>query len=243
MQPSLADGLASPGRWSVYRRSAVSPALPVRGEVWAAESAASDFFPFPAIRVQGDRRDLGQGRVQLRQLQAPHRPGTGLLAGPGFLHEPFGLAVMIWAVHSSPSRSPALPLSPGHRGPTLDHAIRQTWFIVRAIGGDGLPSFDALTDHDPVSGAVRRPRTPRTTPLGRRTTKSPGPASRLGSGRSGRYSCLRPPATGRTVSLISSLIHIRVPTSITGYHRALSSVYRPAWSILDGDPSSISGGS
>jgi hypothetical protein len=40
------------------------------------------------------------------------------------------------------------------------------------------------------------------------------------------------------VSLISSLIHVRVPTSITGYHRVLNRVYRPTWPVLDGHPSS-----
>ena len=50
-----------------------------------AESTASDFDPFPAIRVQGGRRDLGKGRVQLRQLQAPQRPGTGLFMRLSFL--------------------------------------------------------------------------------------------------------------------------------------------------------------
>jgi hypothetical protein len=74
-----------------------------RGGAWAAESTASDLDRFPAIRVQGDCRDLDQGRVQLRQLSAPCRPGIGLREGLGFLWEPLSLAVMIWAVHSSPA--------------------------------------------------------------------------------------------------------------------------------------------
>jgi hypothetical protein len=56
---------------------------------------ASDLDPFPAIRVQGGCRDLGQGRVHLRQLQAPHRSGTGLLAGLGFLQEPLSVNIQV----------------------------------------------------------------------------------------------------------------------------------------------------
>jgi DNA-directed RNA polymerase specialized sigma24 family protein len=40
------------------------------------------------------------------------------------------------------------------------------------------------------------------------------------------------------LSLISSLIHVRVPASITVYYPALSRSYRRAWSALDGHPSS-----
>ena len=56
------------------------------------------------------------------------------------------------------------------------------------------------------------------------------------SGRSGRLDL--PIATGdeQVVSLISSLIHVRVPASMTVYYRALSRVNRPPWSVLDGHP-------
>ncbi len=63
-----------------------------------------------------------------------------------------------------------------------------------------------------------------------------GPDSRLGSGRSGHSDLRRGTVTRRTVSLISSLIHVRVPGSITVYYRALSWVYGPSWSVLDGHP-------
>jgi hypothetical protein len=59
---------------------------------------------------------------------------------------------------------------------------------------------------------------------------------RLGSGRSGPLGWDLATGTGRTVSLISSLIHVRVPASITVYYRALNRVNRPSWSVLDGHP-------
>jgi hypothetical protein len=43
---------------------------------------------------------------------------------------------------------------------------------------------------------------------------------------------------GQAVSLIPSLIHVRIPASITVYDRVLSRVYTPAWSVLDGHPTS-----
>jgi len=49
---------------------------------------------------------------------------------------------------------------------------------------------------------------------------------------------LRPTVAGRPVSLILSLIHVRVSGSITVYYRALSRIYRPSWSVLDCDPTS-----
>jgi hypothetical protein len=44
--------------------------------------------------------------------------------------------------------------------------------------------------------------------------------------------------TARSVSLISSLIHVRTHTVITGCHWALSRSDRSTWSIRDGDPTS-----
>ena len=41
---------------------------------------------------------------------------------------------------------------------------------------------------------------------------------------------------GRMVSLIPSLIHVVYLGSIAVYCRALSRVYGPAWSVLDGHP-------
>ena len=46
----------------------------------------------------------------------------------------------------------------------------------------------------------------------------------------------RPTVAVRPVSLILSLIHVRVPASITGYYWALSRVCRPSWPVLDGHP-------
>ena len=46
------------------------------------------------------------------------------------------------------------------------------------------------------------------------------------------WTCLSPRVASRAVSLI----HVCVPASITVYYRALSRVYRPGWSVLDGHP-------
>jgi hypothetical protein len=40
------------------------------------------------------------------------------------------------------------------------------------------------------------------------------------------------------VSLIFSLIHVRIPTSTTVYCQALSRLNKRVWSTLDGQPSS-----
>ena len=75
----------------------------------AAEPATGDLDPSPAVRVQSGCGDLGQSRVQLRQLQAPQRPGIRLLAALGFLKEPLRLTIMIWAIHGSPVVVRVLP--------------------------------------------------------------------------------------------------------------------------------------
>ena len=80
----------------------------LRGGTRAIEPTTSDLGPFPAVRVQSGCSDLGQGRVQLRQLQAPQCPRTRLLAGLNFFKEPLGLAVMIGAIHGSPVVVPVL---------------------------------------------------------------------------------------------------------------------------------------
>lgn len=43
-------------------------------------------------------------------------------------------------------------------------------------------------------------------------------------------------SAGRAVSLISSLVYVRVPASITVHYRALSRVDGPSWSVLNGHP-------
>jgi hypothetical protein len=60
--------------------------------------------------------------------------------------------------------------------------------------------------------------------------------SRFEDGASGRPDLPFATVTGRTVSLISSLIHVRVTESTTVYYRALSRIYRPAWPVLHGHP-------
>jgi hypothetical protein len=60
---------------------------------------------------------------------------------------------------------------------------------------------------------------------------------RLGSERSSRLDWLAA-AAGRAVSLILSLIHVRVPASITVYYRAQTRVYGPSWLVLDRHPTS-----
>jgi hypothetical protein len=61
--------------------------LHVRDGARAAELVASDFHPFAAVRVQSGGSDLGQGHVQLRQLQAPRHPRAGVVTGLSFLEK------------------------------------------------------------------------------------------------------------------------------------------------------------
>ena len=61
---------------------------------------------------------------------------------------------------------------------------------------------------------------------------STGPAKSPGGRRSGRLNLPLTTGDGRTVSLILSLIHVRVPASITVYFRALSRVYRPSLALV-----------
>jgi hypothetical protein len=78
----------------------------------------------------------------------------------------------------------------------------------------------------PISySASRRRRQPLSdSPPRKRKVRSFGPALAAGS--------------RQTFSLIPSLIHVRVPGSITVCCWSLSRVYRPAWPVLDGHPSS-----
>ncbi len=84
------------------RQAKRAPISPVRGGTRATEPTTSDLDPFPAVRVQSGCSDLGQSRVQIRQLYAPQRPRTRLFAGLSFLKKPHGLGVMIGAIHGSP---------------------------------------------------------------------------------------------------------------------------------------------
>jgi hypothetical protein len=52
------------------------------------------------------------------------------------------------------------------------------------------------------------------------------------------WRCRSSPVTGGTASLISSLIHVRIPASINVYCRAQSRIDRLSYPILDGHPSS-----
>src|SRR5580704_3183541 len=74
--------------------------LAMAGETHIAESGAGDLGPFPAIRGQGGCRDVGQGRVQLGQFEAPLSSRVEVSARGGFVQELFGFAVVIWTVHS-----------------------------------------------------------------------------------------------------------------------------------------------
>src|SRR5262249_39934476 len=58
------------------------------------------------------------------------------------------------------------------------------------------------------------------------------------SGRSARLDPPLPIRDRTAVSLIPSLIHVRVPTFITVSHRTLGRLNRPSWSALDSHPSS-----
>jgi hypothetical protein len=59
---------------------------------------------------------------------------------------------------------------------------------------------------------------------------------RLRNGRSGRSDLPHGTMTKRMVSLISSLIHVRVPAYITVHYCSLSRIDRPSWSVLYGHP-------
>jgi len=83
------------------RRAANSGlSLLVQGQAHLAEPRTGDPDPFPPVRGLGGCSDVGQSRVQLCQLEAPLGPGVKVPAGGGFVQEPFGFAVVIWAVHS-----------------------------------------------------------------------------------------------------------------------------------------------
>jgi hypothetical protein len=71
----------------------------VRPNLCLAEPRAGGPDPFPALRGLGGCRDVGQSRVQLGQFEAPLGPRVKVPAGGGFVKEPFGFAVVIWAVH------------------------------------------------------------------------------------------------------------------------------------------------
>ena len=66
---------------------------------------------------------------------------------------------------------------------------------------------------------------------------SPGPTPAPEAEGHVVWTCLRT-SDGTAVSLISSLIHVRIPGSITVRCRALSRLNRPAWPVVDGLPSS-----
>jgi hypothetical protein len=74
--------------------------LLMQGHAHIAEPRAGDPDPFPPVRSLGGCRDVSQSRVQLGQFEAPLGPGVKVPAGGGFVKEPFGFAVVIWAVHS-----------------------------------------------------------------------------------------------------------------------------------------------
>jgi hypothetical protein len=58
--------------------------------------------------------DVGQGRVQPGQFEAPLGSGVEVYAGGGFVEETFDFALVIWAVHSVLfCRRPGRPW-PGH---------------------------------------------------------------------------------------------------------------------------------
>ena len=74
------------------------------------------------------------------------------------------------------------------------------------------------------------------TPLRRTMMDSPGPANPPGKRKVKSFGHASRHRRRTTVSLIPSLIHVRGPASITVYYRALSGIYEPSWSVLDGHP-------
>jgi hypothetical protein len=57
--------------------------------------------------------DLGESRVQLRQLQAPHRSRAGRFTGFSLPKELLSRTVVIWAIHGSPAVVRVLQHYPG----------------------------------------------------------------------------------------------------------------------------------
>ena len=98
--------------------------LLMQGQAHRSEPRAGNPDPFPPIT--GGCRDVSQSRVQPCQLEAPLSSGVKVPAGGGFVQEPFGFAVVIWAVHSLSSVVvPGRP-SPGRWRLTLTmNAIQQ----------------------------------------------------------------------------------------------------------------------
>ena len=79
-----------------------------------AEPGTGGPDPFPAVTGLGGGSDVGQSRLQLGQLEAPLGPRVKVPAGGGFVKEPSGFAVVIWAVHSLSSVVVPGPSSQGY---------------------------------------------------------------------------------------------------------------------------------
>jgi len=156
------------------------PSLLMQGQAHRAEPRADNPDPFPPIRRLGGCRDVSQSSVQLGQLEASLGPGVKVPAGGGFVQQPFGFAVVIWAVHSLSSVVvPGRP-SPGPWRLTLTmNAIRQatvqpsrlraSYVIValRPIAGHGATG-DRREPQPGRSGCHRGPRsTSRSAPRAR----------------------------------------------------------------------------
>ena len=89
------------------------------GETQIAEPRIGGLNPFPAVGGLGGCGDVGQSRVQLGQFQAPLSSRVEvppLTARGGFVKEPFGFAVVIWAVHSLSSVAVRVVQRQGHEG-------------------------------------------------------------------------------------------------------------------------------
>jgi hypothetical protein len=69
-----------------------------RARTHTADPAVGNFNPFSAVRGQGGGRNVSQSRKQLGQLEA-QRSRVQVTASRGFVKEPSGLAVVIWAVY------------------------------------------------------------------------------------------------------------------------------------------------
>jgi hypothetical protein len=69
---------------------------------------------------------MGQGRVYLRQFQAPQRRRMTLAASRGFVEEPLGFAVVIWTIHSGFFGGSASRPRQGYYGLRWMNVIRQT---------------------------------------------------------------------------------------------------------------------
>jgi len=171
--------------------------------------------PQPGLPGRGPRTGRGNASPAAEPLTAREETVLRLLRGPLPLHE-IGreLDVSINTIKSH-TRAIYRKLGAAGRRDAIQHARQLGILLLR-------------NRHSPADGMLRL------RPASAVLIRLPG----LKRGRSGRSDRSIARGARAAVSLISNLIHVRVPTYITGYHQAPSRVYRPTWPVVDSHPSS-----